>query len=74
MSADIVIYTDLIEDEQLRAHLEKQQTLLFQGLAREWQQIERQVERLGFGDSYVVSQRSIRGSTRVSVERAAAGV
>ncbi len=73
MAAEIVIYTDLIEDQQLKAHLERQETLLFKGLGREWQQIERQVERLGFGENYVVSQRgSNGGSTKVSVERVAA--
>jgi len=63
-----VIYTRPLEDEELRKHLEKQDTIVFKGLAREWQQIERQVERLGFGELYVVSQRGPRnGDTRVSL-------
>ncbi len=51
----------------MSAHIEKKNTLLFKGLGREWQQIERQVERLGFGEVYVVSQRGSRhGSTKVT--------
>jgi len=73
MPADVVIYTSLVPDEVLRPHLERQDTVVFRGLVREWQQIERQVERLGFGEGYVVSQRSANGgSTVVSAERATA--
>lgn len=69
MPAHVIIYTGLIPDEQMRAHLEKQETLIFKGLTREWQDIERQVERLGFGDLFVVSQRASNGgSTKVSAE------
>lgn len=61
------IYTRLLGDQELGAHLEKGDTLLFEGLGREWQQIERQVERLGFGDRFVVSQvRKRQNSTKVS--------
>lgn len=60
-------YTRLLADAELRAHLEKRDTLIFQGLGREWQQIERQVERLGFGELFIVSQRvSEQSSTRVT--------
>src|SRR5262249_32484405 len=63
-----VIYTYLLQDDQMRSHLEKQDTLVFKGLAREWQEIERQVERLGFGEVYVVTQRGTRaGDTKVSL-------
>lgn len=55
MSAETV-YTHLLNDQEMSTHLEKQNTLLFEGLGREWQQIERQVDRLGFGDRYVVSK------------------
>jgi hypothetical protein len=46
----------LLRDEELSDHLRKGHTLLFKGLGNEWQQIERQVERLGFGETYFVSQ------------------
>lgn len=75
MPGRALIYNELISDDQMRVHLERQETLLFEGLGREWQQIERQVERLGFGEQYVVSQRaSSGGSTKVSAERVAAQV
>ena len=48
--------TCLLRDEELSDHLRKGHTLLFKGLGNEWQQIERQVERLGFGETYFVSQ------------------
>lgn len=65
-------YSHLLSDEQLRAHLERKETVIFKGLSREWQQIERQVERLGFGESYIVTQRKgARGGTiRVAPVRA----
>jgi len=66
-----VIYTKLLQDDEMRAHLERNDTLLFKGLAREWQRIERQVERLGFGELYIVSQRGTpHGNTKVSRLRA----
>ena len=75
MSAQVVIYTGLIPDEQMKTHLERHETLVFKGLSREWQDIERQVERLGFGDLFVVSQRASNGgSTKVSAESFAARV
>ncbi len=65
-----IICTSRLEDEQMRMHLEKQETLLFRGLGREWQKIERQVERLGFGETYVVSQRGPRSNdTKVMLLR-----
>ena len=61
------IYTRRLNDQEMSTHLEKHDTLLFRGLECEWQQIEKQVERLGFGDRYVVSQiRGRRSSTKVS--------
>ncbi len=63
-----VIYTRPLEDEELRAHLERRETIVFKGLGREWQHIERQVERLGFGEVYIVSQRGLRNvDTRVGL-------
>ena len=65
MSADLTC-TRLLDDREMRGHLEKKETLLFKGLGQEWQAIERQVERLGFGDDYVVSVSGSRpGSVRV---------
>ena len=61
------VYTRPLNDQEMSTHLENQDTLLFKGMGREWQQIERQVERLGFGDRYAVSQLSGRQSvTKVS--------
>jgi hypothetical protein len=56
-------YTHLLNDQEMSTHLDNEDTLLFKGLGREWQQIERQVECLGFGDRYVVSQISGRQSS-----------
>jgi hypothetical protein len=57
----------LLEDDALAEHLRKGHTLLFKGLGKEWQQIERQVERLGFGETYFVSQvGGHEGSTKLS--------
>jgi hypothetical protein len=49
------IYTSLLPSDQLRRHLENRDTLAFHGLVDEWQELERQVEHLGFGDAYIVS-------------------
>ena len=46
----------LLSDEELRAHLERGDTLIFKGLPKAWQELDRQVERLGFGDDYAVSR------------------
>jgi len=54
------VYTRLLNDEELRAHLERGDVIAFKGLGRKWEQIEHQVERLGFGNAYAVS-RSSRG-------------
>lgn len=50
------VYTQLLSDDELLAHLERGDSITFQGPALEWQKIERQVERLGFGDQYTVSR------------------
>lgn len=50
------VYTQLLSDGELRVHLEHGDDVIFQGAAHEWHQIERQVERLGFGDIYSVSR------------------
>jgi len=43
-------------------HLERGDTLFFEDLWREWRAIERQVERLGFGERYVVAERKSKKS------------
>lgn len=49
-------YASLLRDDELATHLLKGHTVVFHGLGRDWHTIERQVERLGFGDTYYVSQ------------------
>jgi hypothetical protein len=57
-------YTRLLTDDELRAHLERGETIIFKGLSRERQQIERQVEKLGFGELYFATQsKGSRGGT-----------
>ena len=69
------INTRLLNDQEMTAHLEKGDTLRFKGLGREWQQIEDQVERLGFGDQYVVSRIGAQEScTKVGPLRARSSV
>jgi hypothetical protein len=53
-------YTSMLPSDQLRQHLENKDTLAFDGLIDEWQEIERQVEHLGFGDAYIVSLTNAR--------------
>jgi hypothetical protein len=55
------VYTRLLNDAELRPHLERGDAIAFKGMGREWEQIERQVERLGFGDAYAVSRSSRAG-------------
>ena len=57
------VYTRLLTDDELTAHLDRGDSITFEGPAREWQQIERQVERLGFGDQYAVSRTRRPGAT-----------
>jgi hypothetical protein len=49
-------FSAMFSDEQMRAYLEANSSLVFDGATTNWQQIERQVERLGFGNKYFVSQ------------------
>jgi hypothetical protein len=55
----------------MRTQLESGTALLFKGLESDWQTVERQVERLGFGHSYFVSRTSGRsgGLTKVTPVR-----
>jgi len=50
------VYTRLLTDDELRAHLERGESIGFKGPAPHWQAIEEQIERLGFGDAYAVSR------------------
>ena len=50
------VYTRLLGDDELRAHLERGDTITFTEAVKGWQEIERQVERLGFGEQYAVSR------------------
>ncbi len=50
------VYTRLLSDDELRPHLERGDSVAFTGLAKAWQEIESQVERLGFGTHYAVSR------------------
>jgi hypothetical protein len=52
----------------MRIYLEGGAVILFQGIGNDWQAVERQIERLGFGDFYVVTRtRGRRGNlTKVS--------
>jgi hypothetical protein len=52
--------TRLLPDDELMPHLLQRHTLIFKGLGKEWQEIERQVERLGFGETYFVSQLGVQ--------------
>ncbi len=54
-------YDRLLSDDELRPHLERGDTVLFKGIPKAWPDIERQVERLGFGDDYAVSRTSKTG-------------
>ena len=48
------VYARPLTDEELRPHLERGDSITFNGLAGAWEEIENQVERLGFGDTYGV--------------------
>ena len=50
-------FNSMLPDDQMREYLATGNSLVFDGLAQQWQDVERQVERLGFGERYFVSQR-----------------
>jgi hypothetical protein len=60
-------YNRLLRDDELRPHLERGDSIVFTGLAQEWHEIERQVERLGFGDEYAVGRTRKAGAAREQV-------
>ena len=49
------VYTKPMTDQELRSALEARDTIFFLGRTIKWHEVERQVERLGFGDLYIVS-------------------
>ena len=61
------IFSDTLSDEELRTHLANGNTIIFQGTTCKWQNIERQVERLGFGENYLVSAVKGRGGDLTKV-------
>ncbi len=57
-------YTRLLSEEELRRHLEARDTVILRDCPVRWQELEREVERLGFGDLFVVSStKGERGQT-----------
>ena len=56
-------WSGLLSDEELRPHLERGDTVIFKGTAKAWHEIERQVERIGFGDAYAVSRTRRAGAS-----------
>ncbi len=49
------VYMRPLTDDELRRHLDANDTVLFKDASVRWHEIERQVERLGFGERFVVS-------------------
>jgi len=45
----------VLPDDQMREQLQRGETFCFT-FGSKWQEIEQQIERLGFGDDYFVSQ------------------
>ena len=54
-------HTKPLSDDRLRRELEAGDTIVFKGKNFTWEKIERQVARLGFGDSYLVIVTSLSG-------------
>jgi len=46
----------MLSDEEMRVLLESEYSVVFTGLSKDWQKVEKQVERLGFGDKFLVSR------------------
>jgi hypothetical protein len=53
-------FDNLLSDEEMRSRLMGRETLFFRQLGSQWQEIEKQIDRLGFGESYFVTQLSAR--------------
>jgi hypothetical protein len=56
-----------LTDDELRYWLKARETIFFVGPRPEWQEIERQVERLGFGKAYIVSATQGRQTTTATI-------
>jgi hypothetical protein len=54
-------HTKPLSDDRLRPELEAGDTVVFRGKNFTWEEIEQQVERLGFGDSYLVIATCLSG-------------
>ena len=54
-------HTRLLSDGELRLQLQSRDIVVFEVRDVSWQKVERQVERLGFGDLYTVSVASKPG-------------
>jgi hypothetical protein len=52
------IYTRPLNDQELRLHLQRGDSIAFTDAVSDWKSIERQIERLGFGNDYAVSRAS----------------
>ena len=58
-------------DDELLRQLECRDTICFDGRAANWHAIEEQIDRLGFGDLYIVSVtqgRHTAGNPRIQVK------
>ena len=56
------VYLRVLSDEELRSYLEPGDSICLLGMGREWETIEQQVERLGFGTAYAVSRAKRTGA------------
>lgn len=50
------IHTRILRDEELRPQLETGDVIFFLGRRVKLEEIERQIERLGFGELYIASE------------------
>jgi hypothetical protein len=48
-------FDSILSDDQMRAQLERREVFFFKRPGPNWQLIERQIERLGFGEKYFVT-------------------
>jgi hypothetical protein len=65
-----MVITIPLSDESLQEHLDCGDTILFAGVSVDWHEIERRVERLCFGEAYIVcaAQGGHRKGPTVSVK------
>jgi hypothetical protein len=68
-------HTRVLTDAELCRELQARETICFVGLDLQWQELERQVERLGFGELYIVSAKQrAHEQERISLKPLQAGV